>query len=506
MHPWFIFIIVSTVSLSICYLAYLAFFRNESRFVQLRSFLLVSMLISLLIPLAPLRIQTGIPDKHQSVQEAISTAGSGIVVNEIPGAIQSEDTTVTNLSHNKLNTALVVIYLSIVLIVLLWNLFQILKIASLYLSSQKRKQGGFTLLTSDKIQAPFSFFFWIFLPTKLSDLDECNKIIAHERIHGNEYHSLDLLLANMLCAMMWFNPLVWRLKYSLQQVHEYLADEGALKTGIDKNNYMVLMLNLAAETRLIPLHSSFNRSLVKNRIIMMTKKSVYRQNRWKILILIPLAALLLLGVACVNGSRDVHNANTDPQSNVVFAVEAVKMNVIYVGVDNPVTIVASGIDQTDLEVSIDNGTIRKEGGNYIINPAHYGTATVNIAADGEKIGSKEFRVKNLETPQPYLVLEENLIQGGEITLADLVKAKGISVVIPNFIFDVKFQVVSFNVNVTEGGITIIEKSDSEMFTDAQKNLIRRLRPGQTCIIGEINAVGPDGIMRELSPMIFQING
>ena len=427
--------------------------------------------------------------------------------NEIPGAFQSEDTTVTNLSRKKLNTALVSIYLLIVLIVLLWNLFQILKIASLYLSSHKRKQGGFTLLTSDKIQAPFSFFSWIFLPTKLSELDECNKIIAHERIHGSEYHSLDLLLANMLCAMMWFNPLVWRIKYSLQQVHEYLADEGALRTGIDKNDYMVLMLNQAVEARLIPLHSSFNRTLVKNRIIMMTKKRVYRQNRWKILILLPLAALLLLGVACVNGSRDEFKTKTDPQSNVVFAVEAVKMNVIYVGVDNPVTIVASGINQTDLEVSIDNGTIRKEGGNYIINPAHYGTATVNIAADGEKIGSKEFRAKNLEAPQSYLVLEDKLIQGGEITLADLVKAKGISVAIPNFIFDIKFQVVSFNVNVTgEGGITVIEKSDSEMFTGSQTHLIRSLRPGQKCIIEEIHAFGPDGITRELKPLTFHITG
>jgi N-acetylmuramoyl-L-alanine amidase len=102
---------------------------------------------------------------------------------------------------------------------------------------------------------------------------------------------------------MWFNPLVWMMKKSVQLVHEYLADEGVLNTGTDKLRYQALLINQVAEERLICLSSSFNHSLIKKRMIMMTKSKFNKGSKLRILTLIPLAAMLFVGVAFVNGQE-----------------------------------------------------------------------------------------------------------------------------------------------------------------------------------------------------------
>jgi gliding motility-associated protein GldM len=240
---------------------------------------------------------------------------------------------------------------------------------------------------------------------------------------------------------------------------------------------------------------------------MITEGSTYRQNRFKILILIPLAVLLLLGMACVNGNKRLPITAENPDNHVALAVEAEKMNVIYLGVNNPVLIAASEVNPNDLTVSIDNGKIRKVGDNYMINPEHFGAATVTIYGKGQKLGSREFRVKEIPFPQAYLVSGEKLISSGNISVADLRSAKGILAEIPDFIFDIKFEVVSFNINIEEsGGNTVSQKSENGIFTDPQAGLMESLKPGQNLIIEGIRAIGPDGKTRDLDPLVFKISG
>lgn len=507
MHPFFMYLLVSTICLSICYLVYLLLFRHESGFAHLRSFLLISMLISLLVPLTPLRLQNSILYHQQAVGEPVSTGSQSVVQadQEISsGAVDVHDRKGRSMD---VGSILRIIYLVAACIFLLGMIIQFLRIFILYLSSDRMVQDGITLVTSPKIKTPFSFFTWIFIPEEIRDANERDKILAHEKIHAEEYHSLDLLLANFISGFMWFNPLAWRMRYSVQQVHEYLADEGALRTGIDMKNYMATLLNRASESQLIPLHSGFNRSLVAKRLHMMIKGSTYRKSRFKIFVLIPLVSLLLLGMACVNGNKRFSVTAFNPDDNAALAVEAEKMNVIYLGVDNPVLIAASGVDPDDLTATIDNGSIRKEGDRYIIRPAEFRNATVSIYGNDQKLGSRVFRVKGLPLPQAFLVSGEKMISGGNISKADLGNARGILVKIPDFIFDIQYEVVSFNINIEESGENAVsQKSGNGTFTDQQTGLIESLQSGQNLIIEGIRAIGPDGLTREIDPLIFKISG
>jgi len=507
MHTFFLYLIVSTISLSICYLVYLLLFRHESGFAKLRSFLLISMLISLLVPLAPLRIQNSILYHQQDAVETIPGSGHSVIKADQGNSSDAGEAPEGKASPLDVTGILRIIYLLTTPIFLLGMIIQTFRIIILYLTSEKMIQDGFTMVTSPKIKTPFSFFAWIFIPKEIRDENEIDKILAHEKIHAEQYHSLDLLLANLISSFMWFNPLAWMMKYSVQQVHEYLADEGALRTGIDRKDYMALMLNRASGAQIIPLHSGFNRSLVAKRLQMITQGSTYRHSRFKILVMIPLAFLLFLGVACVNGNKRMSNTNENDDKPVALAVEVEKMNVIYLGVDNPVLIAASGVNPDDLTVSIDNGRIRKDGNDYIINPAHSGTATVSIYGNGQKLGSREFRVKELVFPQAFLVSGEKLISSGTLSMAELRSASGIRVEILDFIFDVDFRVISYNISIEDsGGNKVTQNSENEVFTDKEADLIRSLEPGQHLMIEGIRSIGPDGLIRDLDPLVFKIGG
>jgi hypothetical protein len=120
---------------------------------------------------------------------------------------------------------------------------------------------------------------------------------------------------------MWFNPFVWMIKNSIQLVHEYLADEGALKTGINRFRYQALLINQIAEESLIALSSSFNNSLIKKRIKMMTKSKIRSKSLLKLLGILPVATFLLLLMAIFNGvfTDDLQASTSDNFSFVSTA-------------------------------------------------------------------------------------------------------------------------------------------------------------------------------------------
>lgn len=501
MINFFGYLMISTLFLSISYGVYLLLFRKESGFKYLRVFLIASILISLFLPLSHFSIESGILRQVISTSESVSEINnSGPEISEAP-IFLGDESLVSETPNLKLSQLLLLGYLPGVIIVLLWVFLQLFQIIKLVRGSQVKKSNGFHIATNKMVQAPFSFFSWIFLPEELEDSEEGNIIISHEMIHVSELHSLDILLANLLCSFMWFNPLIWRLRNSIQQIHEYLADEGTISSGIDRNVYMGLMLNQATEKRLVPLYSGFNRSLLKKRMVMMTKVDKYKKNNYKILVLVPLALFFLFAVGCMNGSK---GSTYGDKENVTIAVETVKMNVVYCGVDNPVIIAANGIDMTNIEVEIDNGIIKKMGEEYLINPARTGHAIVDIIKDGVKIGSKEFRVLGLPNPQSFLVLNGRKVGSGEVILAELVKANGIKAEIPDFLFDVDFRIAGFQVKENTNATSTTILSETGTFSDEQRDFIKRLKPGQRITIEEIRAIGPDGVTRLLNPLEIKV--
>ena len=290
------YILISAICLSFCYLGFMILQRNETKLNHLRLYLLLSMFLVLFLPFSKVQIET--PDflevKEISANENIHSTP---LVNPT-----NVELVVTQPSSSQIQWSefLVGLYVVVVSLLLIRMIFHLLMLLRLFVTSVRIRQDTFIVLVNPKIQSPFSFFKWIFISEDFFDNED---VLHHEKVHASQYHSLDILLIELLAAVMWFNPFVWMMRKSVQLVHEYLADEGVLRTGIDRLQYQALLVNQIAEGNLICLSSGFHHSLIKKRLIMMTKSKPDRDPKLRILTIIPIAMFLFLGVAYINGQN-----------------------------------------------------------------------------------------------------------------------------------------------------------------------------------------------------------
>jgi beta-lactamase regulating signal transducer with metallopeptidase domain len=490
------FILVSSVCLSIFYTIYILIFKNETNFKQRRFYLLGSIIISLLMPLSSFRINIDFSKSQRYIEtRSVSKSIEELNTSNSANSTFSDNGNNTNSNSNKLNWSGLFkkFYLIVSLVLFARIALQIIILIFQYFKSIKVESGNNIIIYNNQFKHTFSFFNWIFINTEFTSKDDIDQIISHEKIHASQYHSLDLILIELLAAVMWFNPLVWMMRNSIQLVHEYLADEGALSTGIDKLGYQALLINQVTEERLICLSSSFNHSLIKKRMIMMTKSKSNHKTKLKILALVPVAALLFLGVACINDHS---------KTNVVAAIAPTKMNVLYIGIDNPVEISVSEQKPEDLEVKIDNGTIQGSMGKYIVNPSKHGKAVITVYSKGNKVKETEFRVKFVPDPVAKIA---GIKISGEINKADLLKQTEIYAEMENFDFDLGFEIVEFTVSGVIANFTVNEVSHNNKFTKKQKNLIEKLKNGEKVYIENIKAKGPDGNIRQLGSIALTIH-
>ena len=189
----------------------------------------------------------------------------------------------------------------------------------------------------------------------------------------------------------------------------------------------------------------------------------------------------------------------DTGSDPVLSVSADKMNVLYLGVENPVTVAVSGIASSDLEVMIDNGEIKGENGKYLVLPAEAGEAVIKVTKGDKDLGEAVFRVKVI--PDPVAAIAG--MTEGTITLEKLLAREGVDVLFP-IDFDISFTIKSFTLTIQDRGYDIGKESDSDRFTSGQKELIASLKPGRKLYVTGIIAVGPDSAERKLPPIILTI--
>lgn len=189
-------------------------------------------------------------------------------------------------------------------------------------------------------------------------------------------------------------------------------------------------------------------------------------------------------------------------------ISPTKMNVFYLGVDNPVSLAAPGISPDVIEPQITNGKIRKmEDGSYIVNPGVAGkpcsiTVFANIQGQKRELQTQTFRVK--EVPDP--VAKVNGLRGGKIKKNALLGAKKVDVELENFDFDMTFTVENFSIyTVVDGYVQEEGRSDKANFSEAQKRLMNKLRRNQALTIENIVVKGPDGTTRKLQSLSFRID-
>jgi gliding motility-associated protein GldM len=185
-------------------------------------------------------------------------------------------------------------------------------------------------------------------------------------------------------------------------------------------------------------------------------------------------------------------------------VSAEKVKVLYIGLDNELAVTGGSVGDEKVQVSINNGTLRKIGpGKYIANPATTGTAIVTVNADG-KTSQFTFRVKTVPDPTPMV----GASNGGRMP-ANVFKAQqGVRADLKDFVFEgVNFTVTGYTLYVTGAGFNdapgIRPDVKGNSFAPVE-DLINRCRPGTTVVIDEIKAVGPGGNTRKLQPLVFNL--
>ena len=288
------YLLASTVLISISYLVFRLAYRNGTRFRQQRFFLIAVLVLSLILPLTGIKIQTGQRTEKEIMKTGETGAyDSGYLINILSSEGQGDFSRAADTAMK--------LYLIITGIIISVFTAHFIRILRLRHSSVKKQQDRFSIIISRCVESPFSFFRWIFIPKNIEDRDEMESIIIHESVHASQHHSADNLLIGFTAALMWFNPLVWMMKKSFHLIHEYLADEGTIGSGIDRLRYQAFLINHIAEERLILVSSGFNQSLIKKRMIMMTRDKSKLQKKGRILVMIPLSLILVSTTGFING-------------------------------------------------------------------------------------------------------------------------------------------------------------------------------------------------------------
>ncbi|MBK5722443.1 M56 family metallopeptidase [Dysgonomonas sp. Marseille-P4677] len=184
-------------------------------------------------------------------------------------------------------------------------LIQLFSIFKLRISNESEKISEFRIIKMKEVKtSPFSFFHWIFINSETGTSVELAEIIAHEQIHVKQYHSIDVVLSEILCVFFWWNPFVWLLKNEMKINLEYLADKGVLDAGFDTKAYQYILLQVSNKNTGIPLINNFNVSQLKKRITMMNRKKSSIFLSVKYLLIVPVGVALILGNA-VQASSDL---------------------------------------------------------------------------------------------------------------------------------------------------------------------------------------------------------
>ncbi len=149
----------------------------------------------------------------------------------------------------------------------------------------------------------FSAFGHIFISSSVADAD-AQRMINHEMKHIRLGHQSDLLVTAIITSVQWFNPAAWLMRRSLQAVHEYEVDNECITDGEDPRSYQELLLSAVLRCPVPLLSTTFSkRSLLKNRIIMMTKKRTGSSASLKMILAIPLAVALIFMFSCKDRSE-----------------------------------------------------------------------------------------------------------------------------------------------------------------------------------------------------------
>lgn len=270
MEILFIYLLKSSGLVTLFFLSYYFLLRKETFFTSNRWFLIVGLITSALLPLLVFTKTIWVEPTNTIIDWS-----------QIPAAVEKK-----SFEIDWLLTAGIVYALGIVtfLIKFVLDYYSLTKV---FKGKTIQQQADFKFIDVNEKLAPFSFFNTIVYNSALYSASELQNIIEHEKVHSEQNHTVDVLIARFFSIMFWFNPVIWLYKKAILQNLEFIADSEALLNISDKKAYQITLLKITTHENCVALSNHFYQSLIKKRIVMLNKNQSKKRNSWKYLSILP---------------------------------------------------------------------------------------------------------------------------------------------------------------------------------------------------------------------------
>jgi hypothetical protein len=331
MIEYLLYLLKVSACLIAFYLLYITFLKGCTFFHINRAYLLSGLVLSFIIPILKISIF-----EQQTNNMLPKIFNSGSFDNELmffqPFHL-SQNVTSTNYSF-----ILAIVYFTGLSIMFFKLLFSIIRTIRIRNNSEISRLGKMRII---KMEAgtPFSFFNMIFLPKNENN----SLIIRHEQAHIQQFHWFDLLLIELVSALLWFNPFIILYKSSLKLQHEYLADNSVIEKNSQVETYLGCLLNRVQIIGSGGLENHFYCKTIKKRIVMITKNKTSVKYQAIYLLVLPLICLLLYAFTGISNKMAIPDNNivvsTNDNKPSIYPVDAKKISKIngYGERINPIT-------------------------------------------------------------------------------------------------------------------------------------------------------------------------
>ena len=283
------YLLKASLAIAIFYSVYWLFLRRETLFRTNRFFLIVSLILSMVLPFMGFRYTSYISSDSANLFTEINKNFQSL--SEIS---LSADSLHTGFSWQNVILAVYLTGLAIFFLRIIWQCVDLLILIG---KNGISRTNEMNIVCNNKYGLPFSFFNIVFINPKFHYGTDLTNILTHEKVHIRENHWFDLLVVELLTTIFWFNPFVWLFERSIKQNHEYLADEGVLAQGLSVGRYQAILINQLMGMQIIGITNNLNYSLNKKRINMMTKSKSPKGRVFKLLWTLPAIALLIMAFA-----------------------------------------------------------------------------------------------------------------------------------------------------------------------------------------------------------------
>ena len=275
------YILNVAIAITVFYLAYILLFRKEKIFLFNRFYLIMSMLVSFIIPLITFSEQAIVSENMMPAQWL-----------QVSAPTQLADVPLTSPGFNWKHIPEIILISGFIFFLTSFIIGH-LKVWQIVRKTSKIDINNHSVRITNKNIPPFTYFGKLIIPSHILDSPHLQSVIYHERIHAKGQHCIDLCISEILFLFQWFNPFAWLMKNAVRDNLEFLTDDEAVYH-IDKQEYQLGIVSLASKNTFHSFPSVSNKSQLKKRIIMIKKNTTNRFPWIKSLAIIPILTILTI--------------------------------------------------------------------------------------------------------------------------------------------------------------------------------------------------------------------